>query len=248
MEKQGEWSLGLHLGRVNKSLSLEENRKIVNEKIYEACLRSNRNPKDIKIIAVTKYVDIDKTKEALNIGYEHIGENRVHNGIEKYQQLQGFGIWHLIGQLQTKKVKDAIGKFEYVHSLDRLALAEEINKRALEKKCVVNCFIQVNISQEETKSGIASSDLIELARKLTTYNNINIVGLMTMAPYIEDKELIRPIFRTLRELRDQINFMNLFNYPVNELSMGMSNDFEVAIEEGATFIRLGSILFNNIQN
>lgn len=224
-------------------MSLEENYRMINDRIHEACYKSNRDSREIKVIAVTKYVDLEKTKEILSIGFEHIGENRVQNALEKLQQLQGRGTWHLIGQLQTKKVKQVIDKFQYIHSLDRLSLAEEINKRAEEKKCVVNCFVQVNVSREETKSGIDPNNLIDFISKLTIYKNINIVGLMTMAPYLENKELIRPIFRRLKELQEQINEMNLFDHPIKDLSMGMSNDFEVAIEEGATFLRLGSILF-----
>ncbi len=225
-------------------MTLEENYEMVKIRINEACSKCNRDPRDIKIVAVTKYVDSKLTKEILDIGLEHIGENRVQNALEKYQKLHGEGIWHLIGQLQSKKVNKVIGKFNYIHSLDRLSLAEQIDKRAKQENYIVNCFIQVNISGEETKAGVEPSDLIDFINKLYVYKNIHIVGLMTMAPFEKDKELTRPIFRKLRELKDQINELGLIEYPMKELSMGMSNDFDIAIEEGATFIRIGSILFN----
>lgn len=225
-------------------MSLEDNYKIVRTKINDACLKSNRIPSDVKIVAVTKYVDINLTKEALNIGLEHIGENRIQSALDKYIELQGKGIWHLIGQLQSNKVNKVIGKFDYIHSLDRLSLAKQIDKKAKQENCVVNCFIQVNISGEVTKTGVDPNNLIDFIKKIEGYKNIYIVGLMTMAPFVKDKELTRPIFRKLRELRDQLNDLELIGYPIRDLSMGMSNDFEIAIEEGATFIRIGSILFD----
>ncbi len=225
-------------------MSLEENYKMVKARINEACLKSNRDPLDIKIIAVTKYVDFKLTKEVLDIGLEHIGENRIQNALDKYHELQGRGIWHLIGQLQSNKVNKVIGKFDYIHSLDRLSLAKQIDKKAKQDNYIVNCFIQVNISGEATKSGVNPNNLIDFVKKISVCKNIYIVGLMTMAPFVEDKELTRPIFQKLRELKEQLNDLKLIDYPIKDLSMGMSNDFDIAIEEGATFIRIGSALFN----
>ncbi|OEF99537.1 YggS family pyridoxal phosphate enzyme [Vulcanibacillus modesticaldus] len=223
-------------------MSLEANLALIKERIKRSCIKSNRNQNDVKIIAVTKYVDVDQTKEVLDLGLEHLGENRVQNALPKYEKLQGRGFWHFIGRLQSKKVKQILGKFDYIHSLDRLSLAEEIDKRAKQLGIKVKCFVQVNISKEETKTGVEPENLLDFIKEVSKFDSIQLVGLMTMAPYVEDKELTRPIFRKLRELLEQINDQNILDYKLTELSMGMSNDFEVAIEEGATFIRIGSLL------
>lgn len=223
-------------------MTLANNLQNVKEKINQACEKSNRDSKEIKIIAVTKYGDANLTKEVLSIGLEHIGENRAQQAIAKYNELQGSGIWHFIGRLQSRKVKDIIGKFDYIHSLDRLSLAEEIEKRAKTLGISVKCFIQVNISGEESKTGICPDDLMSYIEEVKQFPSIEIVGLMTMAPHTDNKELTRSVFRKLKELKDTVNNEQILSYKINELSMGMSNDFDIAIEEGATFIRLGSIL------
>ncbi len=223
-------------------VSITANIQIVQDKIEQACKRIGRDTEEINVIAVTKYVNVEKTEEVLNAGLQHIGENRPQQAVSKYDQLQERGIWHFIGNLQTRKVKQVIGKFEYIHSLDRIALAEEIEKRAKYLGIKVKCFIQVNVSGEESKSGIDPDKLIQFSREVKQFESIEVVGLMTMAPLTENIEVIRPHFRRLRELRDYLNEQQIFDYLVKELSMGMSNDFEIAIEEGATFVRLGSIL------
>lgn len=223
-------------------MSLAENLLEVQGKINEACIRSGRNPESVQIIAVTKYVDIEKTEEVLDLGLPHIGENRTQPALEKYDAFNGRAVWHFIGSIQSKKVKQIIDKFDYIHSLDRLSLAEEIQRRAepLERK--IKCFVQVNVSGEESKSGIAPEELFHFVEDLRTFSMIDVVGLMTMAPLTEDKEEIRSVFRSLRELRDQLNEQHIYHFPIQELSMGMSNDYEIAVKEGATFVRLGSIL------
>jgi len=223
-------------------MSITDNINIVREKIEKACKRSGRDPKEVKIVAVTKYVDAEGTKQVLDAGMVHIGENRVQQAVPKYDQLHKQGIWHFIGSLQRRKVKEVIGKFEYIHSLDRLSLAEEIDKRAKALNIQVKCFIQVNVSGEESKSGIQPEQILSFAKEVKPLDSIQVVGLMTMAPLMEDIEQTRPVFRRLRELRDLVNEQHIFDTPIKELSMGMSNDFEVAVEEGATFVRLGSIL------
>ncbi|GBF11964.1 YggS family pyridoxal phosphate-dependent enzyme [Tepidibacillus sp. HK-1] len=224
-------------------MQLKENVLNVKERIRFACERSGRDPKEIQLIAVTKYLDIDQTKQVLDFGLDHIAENKVQQVLKKYEVLKDQGTWHFIGHLQTNKVKQLLGKFDYLHSLDRFSLAQEINKRAKLQNLKVQAFIQVNISGETTKSGLAPEELLEFVEKVRLLDSIRIVGLMTMAPFVEEKEVIRPIFRRLRELRDEINDNGILGYTIHELSMGMSNDFEVAIEEGATFIRLGTVLF-----
>lgn len=227
-----------------KNLTLDYNLAKINERIKSACTRSNRALNDVKVIAVTKYVDIEQTRKVLDLGLIHIGENRANEGIEKFNELHDRGEWHFIGNLQTRKVKQIIGKFDYIHSLDRLSLAEEIDKRAKEIGIIANCFIQVNVSGEVTKSGVSSQDVLHFIKEVSQFKSIKIVGLMTMAPHFEDNELTRPIFRELRELKDMVNEQKVLDYSLDELSMGMSNDFEIAVEEGATFVRLGSILWN----
>ncbi|MFV9509972.1 YggS family pyridoxal phosphate-dependent enzyme [Tepidibacillus sp. LV47] len=226
-------------------MSLKENIQQVKQRIKKACEKSKREENEVKMIAVTKYVGIEQTREVLDLGIEHIGENRVQYALPKYEALSSMGVWHFIGHLQTNKVKQVVGKFDYIHSLDRLSLAEAIHKRANQLQTKVKCFIQVNISGEESKGGVNPDELIEFCKAIRQYDTIQVVGLMTMAPYTANQELIRSVFRSLREWRDQINQQKIFHEPIKELSMGMSNDFEIAIEEGATFIRLGSVLFKN---
>lgn len=223
-------------------MNLQQRMEDVEARILRACEKSGRAREDVQVIAVTKYVTVERAREALALGCRHIGENRWQEAEKKWTELGQLGTWHFIGHLQSNKVKDIIGRFTYIHSLDRMSLAKELEKRAAASNEAVNCFIQVNVSGESTKHGLAPEELLPFAKKLRDYPHINVIGLMTMAPHEDDPELTRPIFRGLRELRDKLNAANVFAHPITELSMGMSNDFEVAIEEGATWIRLGSIL------
>ncbi|TVY09585.1 YggS family pyridoxal phosphate-dependent enzyme [Paenibacillus cremeus] len=222
--------------------TLQERIQLVESKVSEACQRAGRDRREVEIIAVTKYVSLETTGQALRQGLSHIGENRWQDVQSKWEAFGAEGTWHFIGHLQTNKVKDVLGKFAYIHSLDRLSLAKEIEKKAAQLGVTVQCFIQVNVSGEDTKYGLAPEALLEFAGAIREMPHIRIVGLMTMAPYEAEPESTRPVFRGLRELRDQLNEANILDYPVSHLSMGMSNDFEVAIEEGATWVRLGSIL------
>jgi pyridoxal phosphate enzyme (YggS family) len=223
-------------------LQIQQSTQQVRQRIAEACERSGRKPEDVLIIAVTKYVSEATTRLALEAGLTHIGESKVQDALPKYDRLGNLGTWHFIGHLQTNKAKDIIGRFSYVHSLDRDSLAKELNKRGKQSGTITKCFVQVNISGEQTKFGISPKEVLEFVRKTSTMEYINICGLMTMAPYTDRVEDTRPIFRRLRELRDEVRQLDLPNVSADHLSMGMSNDFEVAIEEGATFIRLGSVL------
>lgn len=223
-------------------MRVADNLQIVNEQIEAACKRSNRQMDEVELIAVTKYVSIERALEAVEAGVCHIGENRDDGLKNKYQSLPEQTIWHFIGTLQTRKVKSIIDEVDYIHSLDRLSLAKEINKRASKK---VKCFIQVNVSGEESKHGLSPKEVEPFIRELESFEQIEIVGLMTMAPYIENKNELRGYFKQLRVLRDQISSLNMKHAPCTELSMGMSNDFELAIEEGATFIRIGTALVGN---
>lgn len=229
---------------MSDTFSVKANLEIIKENIRLACLRQNRDPKEIKIVAVTKYVSVERAIEALENGITEFGENRDEGLIEKRERLSSEANWHFIGSVQTKKVKKIIDQVDYIHSLDRVSLAEEIHKRASQ---LVKCFIQVNVSGEDSKHGLAPDDVFGFVKEIAEYTNIKIVGLMTMAPYTEDEETLRKCFRDLKKLQQSIQAMQLTYAPCTELSMGMSNDYMIAIEEGATFIRIGSALVGNEQ-
>jgi PLP dependent protein len=220
-------------------VKVAENLEYITQQIKNACVRVNRLPEEVKLVAVTKYVSIERACEALDAGITNLGENRDEGLLAKWEVLGDKPDWHFIGSLQTRKVKNIIDKVEYIHSLDRLSLAEEINKRANRK---VKCLVQVNAAGEESKHGLAPEEAIEFIKSLQPFENIVVAGLMTMAPYTDDQKLLRSCFRKLADLRNQIRELELDFAPCSELSMGMSNDFVVAIEEGATIIRIGTAL------
>lgn len=221
-------------------MKVVENLQKIKDKIAAACKTSSRNPEDITIIGVTKYVTIERTKETIAAGIHNLGENRLEGFMEKYDCLQDANVhWHFIGTLQSRKVKNVIDKVDMLHSLDRLSLAKEINKRATK---TIDCFVQVNVSEEESKHGIKADEVLRFIQDVKQYERIRVVGLMTMAPHTEDKQLIRSVFRRLRELKETIEHQHLSHAPCHYLSMGMSNDYEIAIEEGATHIRIGTKL------
>lgn len=226
-------------------MNLQDRITEVEERLSQACRRSGRNRDDVKVIAVTKYVSLQTARSVVEAGYNRIGENRWQDVRPKWEVLNEERDdieWHFIGHLQTNKVKDVLGKFSYIHSLDRLSLAKELHKRAERMEQKVNCLVQLNISGEDSKYGIEPEELFSFVEQIRNYPAIQLSGLMTMAPYESEPEQTRPVFRRLRELRDELNERALLDYPVTELSMGMSGDFEVAVEEGATWVRLGSLL------
>lgn len=223
-------------------MSLQDRIQNVEKSIQAACARSGRNRSEVNIVAVTKYVSVDMTRSVLEEGILHVGENRPQNAIPKWEALHGQGTWHFIGHLQSRKVKDVVGKFKYIHSLDRISLAQELDKRAAAIGEQVLAFVQVNVSGESSKQGLVPAEVEDFLKEMQSYSHVKVIGLMTMAPIEEDPELTRPVFRGLRELRDELNAKAVTSEPLTELSMGMSGDFEVAIEEGATWVRLGTIL------
>lgn len=220
-------------------MDVETNLETIREKINQACKKVNRNPEEITIIGVTKYVTIERTKEAIAAGVTNLGENRTDELLNKYEAIQNKATWHFIGTLQSRKVKDIIDKVDMLHSLDRLSVAKQINKRSNKR---IDCFVQVNVSGEDTKHGLSPKEVHPFIQDLSTYDKVRVVGLMTMAPHVEDEAMLRKTFKQLADLRDKIKNEKLPHAPCNYLSMGMSNDFEIAIEEGATHIRLGSSL------
>ncbi|WPK12034.1 YggS family pyridoxal phosphate-dependent enzyme [Lysinibacillus louembei] len=215
-----------------------ENLAQIQVNIDQAKERSNYG-QPVQIIAVTKEVDVARTAEAIDAGLLHLGENRPEGLLVKREAIQQFANWHYIGSLQTRKVKQVINEIDYLHSLDRLSLAEEIEKRA---QHVVKCFVQVNVSGEESKHGLTAEETIDFLHSLANMTKIEVVGLMTMAPYSDNKELIRSVFRNLKKLQQEVVALKLPYAPCTELSMGMSNDYEIAVEEGATFVRIGTAL------
>ncbi|WP_372663069.1 YggS family pyridoxal phosphate-dependent enzyme [Cohnella sp.] len=223
-------------------MTLQSRLRDVENRLEQACQRSGRQRDNIQIIAVTKYVSVNTAEAAVNAGMTHIGENRWPNAKAKWEKLKGQAVFHYIGSLQTNKVKDVVGKFDYIHSLDRLSLAEAIHNRAQLLDIQVACFLQVNVSGEQSKQGLSPEQAEVFIRQLQAYDRIRPIGLMTMAPFESRPEDTRPIFRKLRELRDELNKLEILGEPLTELSMGMSNDFEVAVEEGATHVRLGTVL------
>ncbi|WP_410983858.1 YggS family pyridoxal phosphate-dependent enzyme [Bacillus cereus] len=218
---------------------VQENLAFVNEEIKKACERAERLAEEIKLVAVTKTVGIEKTNEVIEAGFTDLGENRNEGFLQKYEHFGSKVNWHFIGSLQTRKVKEIINEIDYLHSLDRISLAKEIQKRATKQ---VRCFVQVKTSSEESKQGIAVEETIAFIRALQEFDKIEVVGLMTMAPFTGEEAGIRHCFRTLRGLQKQVQELGLSYAPCKELSMGMSNDYTIAIEEGATYIRLGTIL------
>lgn len=232
-------------------MTIQDRIQQVERRIEAACLRSGRSREEIGIVAVTKYVSLERTKETFEAGLRHLGENRWQDAEVKWRAFGAEGlaeetgkgpIWHFIGSLQSRKAKDVVGKFRYIHSLDRLSLAEAIHKQAERLGLQVQCFVQVNVSGEDSKHGIQPGELHSFLEALREYSTIKPVGLMTMAPYEAEAEATRPVFRGLRELRDGARASKVVGDEFVHLSMGMSGDFEIAIEEGATWIRLGSIL------
>ncbi|MFC4076519.1 YggS family pyridoxal phosphate-dependent enzyme [Salinithrix halophila] len=214
----------------------------VRQNIEQACLTAGRDPRKVNVVAVTKYVDSDRTQEALDAGLTHIGESRVQDGVPKWETLGRRGTWHFIGHLQRNKVKAVVGRFSYLHSLDRFSLAKELSRRFQAAGETIRCFLQVNVSGEESKFGLKPEELPEFAREVAGLPGIRVEGLMTMAPYVEDPEEVRPVFRELKSLQKELKKLEHPRLTVPHLSMGMSRDYQVAVEEGATYLRLGSVL------
>ena len=224
--------------------TIKNNLEIINEKIKKAALKANRNPEEIKLVAVTKTATIEQIKEAINAGVKIIGENKVQEAKEKYQILTADTEWHLVGHLQTNKVKYAIEIFDCIQTVDSIKLAKEIDKRSLQFGKTTNVLVEVNVSGEESKYGIKPEEVEPFLKEISEFSRIRVRGLMTIAPIIEeDKEEVRPYFRKLRELSKEIKSKNIKNVKMDYLSMGMTDDFEVAIEEGANIVRIGRGIF-----
>lgn len=214
--------------------------------IKEQLKKVKENIKDypnVKIVAATKYITVEQTKEVLEAGIKDLGENRTDSFLEKYEEYKDYDdiTWHFFGVLQTRKVRSVIDKIDYLHSLDNLSLANEINKR---RTSPLKCFVQVNVSADPNKSGIDETKVIPFIKSLSKYENIEVVGLMTIARFTFDEELLEGYFETMQALKEEVQALNLPYAPCTELSMGMSNDYRYAVKYGATMIRLGRVLLS----
>jgi len=223
--------------------TIKNNLEIINEKIKKAASSVNKNPEEIKLVAVTKTATTEQIEEAINAGVKIIGENRVQDTKEKYQIFTADLEWHLIGHLQTNKAKYAVEIFDCIHSLDSIKLAQEIDKRSLQFGKIKDVLVEVNVSGEESKYGIKPEEVEPFLKGISEFPRIRVRGLMTIAPIVEDKEKIRPYFRKLQELSKEIKSKNIENVKMDYLSMGMTEDFEIAIEEGANMVRIGRGIF-----
>lgn len=230
-----------HSSEIDK-MNLQKNRDTVLLAVEKAAKKVGRSSDSVKVIAVTKYVDSSITNDLVNMGITHIGENRTEKFLEKFAALSHQNItWHLIGSLQRRKVKDVINFVDYFHALDSVKLAKEIEKRA---KKPIRCFLQVNISEEASKHGFTSSEIDVAIAEIGQLKNIELVGLMTMAPLGASEDELHKIFSKAHELQQELASRSLPNMPFTELSMGMSGDFEQAIAHGATYVRIGSAFFD----
>ncbi|MDZ7837164.1 MAG: YggS family pyridoxal phosphate-dependent enzyme [Actinomycetota bacterium] len=212
------------------------------QKVEEACLRAGRKPGEITIIAATKYAPAEIVQKVVDCGITHLGENRAQDLMEKKDKVKNNLTWHFIGHLQSRKAKTVVPAVEYIHSIDKLSTLQKVNKVADKINKKQKVLIEVNVSGEESKYGMDCKQLEDFLIQSTTLEHVDIRGFMTMAPLTKDWEMIRAIFKKLRDIREDLN-ERFKQYSLTELSMGMSNDYSIAVEEGATMIRVGSVLF-----
>lgn len=229
-------------------------------RIKSACQRSGREAEEITIVAVSKLANVEEIKEALEAGIINIGENRVQDALLKFDAIrppQNVGgrpqkscggrtspiRWHMVGHLQTNKVKEAVKVFDLIHSVDSERIAFEIDKQAAKINKIQGILIEVNVAQEKTKFGLNPQEAVAVIKKIAQLKNLKLKGLMAIAPQVFDHEKARPFFRQLRQLRDKLNELRVTSYELRDLSMGMTDDFEAAIEEGSTIVRIGRAIF-----
>lgn len=230
-------------GATDLKVRIESNLRSVRGRIADAARRSGRGPDDVMLVAVTKTVGVTEILHAADVGVETVGENRLHEAVEKRGRVGDRVRWHMIGHLQRRKVHDAVQVFDYIHSVDSLALAKEIDKRCAAAGKIMPVLFEVNVSGEESKFGLSPEETIETVREASVLERIRIEGLMTMAPFVKNPEDVRPCFRELADLAKTIARAGFPNVSMKHLSMGMTNDFEVAVEEGATMVRIGTAIF-----
>lgn len=223
---------------------METRLQAVKERIRKAAEGCQRNPEEIRLIAVSKTMPAETVRQAIEAGVTDIGENYVQESRDKFQALVSLDVnWHFIGHLQSNKAKYVVRIFDLIHSVDSLKLARELNKQAKNVDKIQKILVQVNVAKEDTKSGIYAEGAIDLLKEIGQFENISVRGLMTMPPFFNAPDRVRPFFADLRRLRDKIEAAALPNIRMDSLSMGMTGDFETAIEEGATFVRVGTAIF-----
>ena len=220
-----------------------KNLEQIHKTIEDTCSQCGRASKDVTLIAVSKTKPVEMIWQAYNAGIRDFGENKVQEMCDKMEQLPKDIRWHMIGHLQTNKVKYLIGKTALIHSVDSYKLACEIEKQAAKQDCIMDILIEVNIAEEETKFGLSEEDVIDLVKQIAQLPHVRIKGLMTVAPYVVDSEENRAFFRKIKQLSVDIDNQNIDNVSMNILSMGMTGDYMVAIEEGATMVRVGTGIF-----
>ena len=222
---------------------LKDNLKKVQTNIKSACERAGRKPEEVTLVAVSKMKPLSDIEELLETGQMEYGENYVQELCEKYENISKPVHWHMIGHLQRNKVKYLVGKVQLIHSVDSLRLAEQIEKEFAKADEIANVLIEVNMAQEESKFGITSQETEELIREIAKLPHVRIQGLMTIAPFTDNPETNRVYFKNMKKLSVDINNKNIDNVSMNVLSMGMTGDYQVAVEEGATMVRVGTGIF-----
>jgi hypothetical protein len=222
--------------------------KDIHQRIHDVAVACGRDPEAVKLVAVSKTVPAERIRPAVKAGVSILGENYVQEAGEKIEQLADLNVaWHFIGHLQSNKAKYAVRWFDLIHTVDSVKLAKEISKQAAKHDKVQNILVQVNIAMEDSKSGISEADAIALVRDISGLEHIGVKGLMTIPPFFDAPEQVRPCFKALASLKDKIAAQNIPNVSMDELSMGMSGDFEAAICEGATLVRIGTAIFGDRQ-
>jgi len=225
-------------------MGIKENVAQVRERMAAACRRSGRGPDDVKLVAISKTFPPECIRAAYEAGLSDFGENRVQEAAVKRPALTDLSItWHLVGHLQTNKAKTARELFQWVHSVDSFRLAQKLDQARASEGGRLPVLLEVNLGGEESKAGVGESEIIQLAQQVSQLAALEVRGLMVIPPFLDDPELVRPYFRRLRQLAQEVESKNIPNLSMQELSMGMSHDFEVAIEEGATMIRVGTAIF-----
>lgn len=222
---------------------LYDNYKEVQNNIIKACEKAGRNPDEVTLIAVSKTKPLSDIEELISCGVKEFGENKPQEMKQKIEEVSTPVNFHLIGHLQTNKVKYVVGKAVLIHSVDSMHLAEAIEKESAKKDIITDILIEVNMAEEETKFGLSAKDTESLVREISSLPHIRIKGLMTIAPFVDDPEENRPVFRAMKELLLDIKSKNIDNVDMNILSMGMTNDYMVAVEEGSTMVRVGTAIF-----
>jgi pyridoxal phosphate enzyme (YggS family) len=223
--------------------SIKDNIEKIRGEIADVCVRVGRSPEEIELVGVTKFVPLDRIQEAVNAGLTTIGENRVQEAREKVHRITGDVSWHMLGHLQRNKVKTAVSLFDAVQSVDSVDIAAEIDKRCSQAVKTIDVLVEVTTASEETKFGVDPSEALDLIAEVSEFKSIDVKGLMTIGTFTDDEREIRRCFRQLRELREKAEALGLAGVGLRYLSMGMSADFTVAIEEGSNMVRIGTAIF-----